>query len=190
MKHYAFVHPAAREGYGPAGDHVGWVQAIGTDGKPFEDMDPPPDSPPVGGWRGYCGCGWTGSQYYPRAEFPAVNDAIPHPPPPLEVVGDSFGGVDDEWYRHIVQAVPELVAFDLVKACHAPLTDPDLRWAVQQARSAGVSWSRIATVTGIPRADAESLWGPRRFQPVERYGHQTRPYQGRPPDPPAQGPQR
>ena len=158
MKQHIFVHNAAVEGHGPAVEHVGRVQPVGTDAKPIEDLDPAPDSPPVAGWRARCECGWQGMHLYPRSVFPCVNDAHPHGEPPPAVIGDGVTGARGEWYEHLHNAVPELMVYDLLKT-GLPLTHKDIRATVQIARHAGVSWSRIAAVTGMTNTEAASMWG-------------------------------
>lgn len=185
VKHQVWIHETAFDGYDPALDHLGWAQPIGTDGKSINELDPPPGSPPVAGWRCFCECSWQGAQYYPRAEFPCADDTNPFGDPPPAVEGTSLTGAKGEWYRHVHRALPELIAHDLLKL-GVPLTHQEVRMAVQLARTAGKSWSQIAAATGILRVEAETLWGSRRHPPAQR----PWPHHGRRPDPPARGPQR
>ena len=112
MKHQPWVHPTALNGYDPAIDHLGWPQPFGTDGKPIDQLNPAPDSPPVAGWRCRCDCGWQSAQYYPRAEFPCVDDKNPHGDPPPAVEGTLFTGTQGEWCRRRAETDPLATGWD------------------------------------------------------------------------------
>jgi hypothetical protein len=58
-------------GYGPALDHDGGVEDVLEDGT---DPSTPPDQigPRVIGWRSACQCGWQGTQFYLRSEWPGT----------------------------------------------------------------------------------------------------------------------
>ena len=56
-------------GYGPALDHEGGVADVLEAGT---DPSTPPDQldPRVTGWRAACRCGWRGTQFYLRSDWP------------------------------------------------------------------------------------------------------------------------
>ena len=63
-------------GYGPALDHEGGVADVLESGT---DPGTPPDQlhPRVTGWRSTCECGWRGTQFYLRSDWPETEYARP-----------------------------------------------------------------------------------------------------------------
>ena len=78
-------------GYGPAFDHEGGVAGVVRSTEPST----PPDQigPRVTGWRDGCQCGWRGTQFYLRAEWP--DTAYAHAPDAVEQQCRA------EWERHL-----------------------------------------------------------------------------------------
>jgi hypothetical protein len=188
MMHEVWAHASALNGYEPATEHLGWVQPFETDGKQIDELNPAPDSPPVAAWRAACECGWRGGQYYPRAEFPCIDDKKPHGDPPRAVQGDGTIGAESEWLDHLLQVLPEVRVHDVLTFGLRP-TDVAVRTTVLWARRAGVSWSRIAAVAGVTRAEAESMWGPRHRR-ADGADYRPAPGQPRGRDPRPRGPER
>lgn len=94
-------------------------------------------------------------RFYARGEWPSN-------------AGVALDGVDGwetgsaaftEWERHLDRALPELAVHDLARQ----LADVEerLQAAVQAARFAGLSWSRISAVAGTTPNRAAHRWGDR-----------------------------
>ncbi|MCW2722078.1 hypothetical protein [Pseudonocardia sp.] len=129
-------------GYRPAYAHEGYPASVlldGTDtGSSSRQIEPS-----VVGWRAACECGWRGGQFYPRAEWPSSTGMAPE-----GVEGWQSGtGTFSEWQRHLDRALPELAVHDLARTL--AVTEMRLREAVDTARRAGLSWSRIGAVAGM-----------------------------------------
>jgi len=97
----SWVHDTA---YGPALDHEGGVADVVEDGT---DPSTPSDQigPRVIGWRSACHCGWHGTQFSPRSEWPKTGHALA----PEEVEER----LKSEWERHLCVALPVLAIHDL-----------------------------------------------------------------------------
>jgi hypothetical protein len=134
-------------GYGPALDHEGGVADVLENGT---DPSTPPDQigPRVTGWRSACQCGWRGTQFYLRSEWPSTEYALA----PEEVEQHCIA----EWERHLRIALPMLAIHDLTH--HIAQAQDDLVHAVRAAQSAGVSWTVIGEAAGITRQSAHARW--------------------------------
>jgi hypothetical protein len=134
-------------GYGPALDHEGGVADVLEDGT---DVSTPPDQlgPAVTGWRSACQCGWRGTQFYLRSEWPGTEYALA----PEEVESRCMA----EWERHLRVAMPLLAIHDLVQQI-AQARD-DLDHAVCAARTADISWAAIGEAAGISGRAARERW--------------------------------
>jgi len=96
--------------YPPAQQHVGYPVSVLADGTDT-GATPLRDNAAVIGWRSGCDCGWRGSQFYPRAEWPSSTGAVP-----AAVEGwDGVTATCGEWVRHVQQAVPELSIYELAR---------------------------------------------------------------------------
>ena len=110
-------------GYGPALDHEGGMADVLEEGT---DPSTPPDQigPRVIGWRCACQCGWRGSRFYLRSEWPSSEYALA----PEEVEQHCMA----EWERHLRVALPVLAIHDLTQ--RVTQTQDDLAEAVCAAR--------------------------------------------------------
>ena len=134
-------------GYGPALDHEGGVEDVLEDGT---DPSTPPDQigPRVIGWRSACQCGWQGTQFYLRSEWPGTEYGLA----PEEVEQHCMA----EWERHLRVALPLLAIHDLsqqIAHVQAELAD-----AVAAARADGVSWAVIGEAAGVTTESAQERW--------------------------------
>lgn len=69
----SWVHDS---GYEPAYAHVGHPVAVQIDGS--ETASSSAATPlEVIGWRSACECGWRGTQFYPRSEWPSATALAP-----------------------------------------------------------------------------------------------------------------
>ena len=134
-------------GYGPSLDHEGGVTDVLEAGT---DPSTPPDQldPRVTGWRSGCQCGWRGTQFYLRSEWPDTEYALA----PAQV--DQYCRID--WERHLRVALPLLAIHDLTQQiAHA---QHDLADAVCAARATDISWTVIADAAGITPQTAQDRW--------------------------------
>jgi hypothetical protein len=135
-------------GYAPALDHEGGAADVLEKGT---DPSTPPDQlgPRVIGWRSACQCGWRGTQFYLRSEWPSTDD---YALAPEEVEARCMA----EWERHLRVAMPVLAIHDLVQ--QIAQAQDNLVEAVRAARAAGVSWTVIADAAGMSRQSAHERW--------------------------------
>jgi len=135
-------------GYGPALDHEGGVADVLEDGT---DPSTPPDQlgPRVIGWRSGCECGWRGTQFYLRAEWPTSDE---YARAPEEVDARCMA----EWERHLRVAMPVLAIHDLTQ--QIAQAQDDLVHAVRAARVGGVSWALIGEAADISEQAARERW--------------------------------
>ena len=91
-------------GYDPALDHEGGVAQVLEFGT---DPGTPPDQlhPQVTGWRSACQCGWRGTQFHLRSDWPETEYALA----PEQVEQHCVA----EWERHLRVALPGLAIHDL-----------------------------------------------------------------------------
>jgi hypothetical protein len=145
----AWVHDT---GYLPAYDHTGYPVSVLLDGTETASSSARTASEVIG-WRSACECGWRGMQFYPRSEWPSSTGIAPD-----GVDGWETGSAFAEWDRHLDRVLPELAVHDLAQQ----LADVEerLQAAVQAARFAGLSWSRISAVAGTSPDRAAHRWGP------------------------------
>jgi len=134
-------------GYGPALDHEGGVADVLE-----ADTDPstPPDQlgPRVIGWRSGCQCGWRGTQFFLRSEWPSSEYAL---------ASDEVEQLCMvEWERHLRVAMPLLAIHDLTQ--QIALAQEDLDQAVGAARAADISWTAIGEAAGVSRQSAHERW--------------------------------
>lgn len=134
-------------GYGPALDHEGGVADVLETGT---DPSTPPDQigPRVIGWRSACQCGWRGTQFYLRSDWPSSEYALA----PEQVEQHLMV----EWERHVRVALPVLAIHDLTQLIahtHGLLAD-----AVRAARAAGTSWAVIGEAADIDGQAAQDRW--------------------------------
>ena len=137
-------------GYGPALDHEGGVADVL---EASTDTSTPPDQidPRVTGWRAGCQCGWQGTQFHLRSEWPRTEYARAP-----EAVKQQCRG---EWERHLRVVLPGLAVHDRSRQItHA---HDGLLQAVSAARAAGVSWKDIGDAAGISRQTAQKRWSAR-----------------------------
>ena len=134
-------------GYGPALDHEGGVADVLEAGT---DPSTPPDQldPRVTGWRSACQCGWRGTVFHLRSDWPDTEYALA----PAQVEQDCRA----EWERHLRAALPVLAIHDLARQI-AQARD-DLDDAVSAARACGVSWAIIADAAGTTEKAARRRW--------------------------------
>lgn len=135
-------------GYGPAMDHEGGVADVLENGT---DPSTPPDQirPRVIGWCSACECGWRGTEFYLRSEWPSPDE---YARAPEEVEARCLS----EWDRHLCVAMPVLAIHDLTEQItHA---QDDLAHAVCAARAADVSWTKIGQAAGISGQGARQRW--------------------------------
>ena len=134
-------------GFGPALDHEGGVADVLEAGT---DASTPPDQlgPRVIGWRSGCQCGWQGTQFHLRSDWPGTDHALA----PEEVERECIA----EWGRHLRSAMPLLGIHDLSQ--EIAQAQADLIDAVRAARKAGTSWTAIAEAAGISRQCAQHRW--------------------------------
>ncbi|GAA2536804.1 hypothetical protein [Pseudonocardia hydrocarbonoxydans] len=134
----SWVHDS---GYEPAYAHVGHPVAVQIDGS--ETASSSAATPlEVIGWRSACECGWRGTRFYPRSEWPSATALAP----------DAVDGWEDrtatfaEWQRHLDRALPDLAVHDLARQ----LADIEekLAHACHAARLVGLSWTRISRAAG------------------------------------------
>ena len=130
-------------GYGPALDHEGGVADVLENGT---DPSTPPDQidPRVTGWRSACQCGWRGTQFYLRSEWPSTEYALA----PDEVERQCKA----EWERHLRATLPVLAIHDLTQ--QIAQAQHDLNEAIDAARAAGVPWRVIDEAAGITSQSA------------------------------------
>ena len=135
-------------GYGPALDHGGGVADVLEDGT---DPSTPPDQigPRVIGWRSGCECGWRGTEFFLRSEWPSTDE---YARAPEEVEARCMA----EWERHLRVVMPVLAIHDLTILIAE--AEEDLVHAVSAARAAGVSWTVIGEAAGIPGQSASKRW--------------------------------
>jgi hypothetical protein len=138
-------------GYEPVYKHEGWTASVLTDGTDTSASSREL-SPRVTGWRPACDCGWRGSSFYPRAEYPSEHGQAPD-----EVEGwETDTGCYEEWNRHLHEAVPELRLYTLAQTIeHAQRQLDD---AVTEARAGGASWTTIGRAAGMTRQSAHERW--------------------------------
>ena len=134
-------------GYGPALDHEGGVADVLEAGT---DPSTPPDqlNPRVTGWRSACQCGWRGTQFYLRSDWPNNDYALA----PEQVEQHCKA----EWERHLRTDLPVLAIHDLAQQIAD--VQHDLADAVCAARATGVSWAVIADAAGITHQSARDRW--------------------------------
>ncbi|MDN5748617.1 MAG: hypothetical protein L0H64_08930 [Pseudonocardia sp.] len=91
--------------------------------------------------------------FYPRSEWLSASGIAPDDVDGWETGTATFA----EWQRHLARALPELAVHDLARK----LADIEerLQAAVRAARFAGVSWSRLRTVTNTATANSARLRG-------------------------------
>lgn len=128
-------------GYEPAYAHVGYPVAIQIDGSETASSNAPTPLEVIG-WRSACECGWRGSQFYPRTEWPSTTALAPDAVDGWENGTATFS----EWRRHLDRAVPDLAVHDLARQ----LADIEERLtrSCHAARFAGLSWARITKAAG------------------------------------------
>jgi hypothetical protein len=134
-------------GYGPALDHEGGVADVVEDGT---DPSTPPDQigPRVIGWRSACQCGWRGTRFSLRSEWPSTDHALAS-----EEVEEHLKA---EWERHLRVALPVLAIHDLTR--RIAQAQDDLVQAVRAARAAGVSWTVIGEAADVSERSAQKRW--------------------------------
>ena len=134
-------------GYGPALDHEGGVADVL---EPGTDPSTPPDQldPRVTGWRSACQCGWRGTQFHLRSDWPDTEYALA--PEQVEQL------CRIEWERHLRVALPVLAIHDLTQ--QIPEAHHDLADAVRAARATGVPWTTIADAAEVPPEVARKRW--------------------------------
>jgi hypothetical protein len=164
------------------GDHEGWVAAEFPDGRvsvaysaggvhvvtPAEAISPCSPLPPdvvdgrtAIGWRGMCGCGWTGPLWR-RVPSLAGHDLAKR-----QVHADPGDWADDppeveeairsEWRRHLPAQSLTVVAEAATAARQA---QNRLTVAVAAARADHQSWEAIGGAAGISKQAAHERWGP------------------------------
>ncbi len=114
------------------------------------DPSTPPDQldPRVTSWRAGCPCGWRGTQFYLRSDWPDTEYALA----PDQVEQHCIA----EWERHLRVALPVLAIHDLTQQiAHA---EHDLADAVCAARTRGVPWTVIADAAGTTPQSARERW--------------------------------
>lgn len=146
----AWVHDT---GYGPAYDHTGYPVSVLLDGTETAISSTRTASELIG-WHSACECGWRGMQFYPRSEWPSTTGSAPDGVDGWETGTAAFA----EWERHLDRVLPELAVHDLARQ----LADVEerLQVAIQAARFAGLSWSRIGEVACTTPHRAANRWGP------------------------------
>ena len=134
-------------GYGPALDHEGGVADVLEAGT---DPSTPPDQldPRVTGWRSACQCGWHGTEFYLRSDWPDTEYALA----PLPVQQRCR----TEWERHLRAELPVLAIHDLTQ--QIAQAHDDLDDAVSAARANGASWTIIADAAGMTVKSAQRRW--------------------------------
>ena len=140
-------------GYGPALDHEGGVADVLEAGT---DPSTPPDQigPRVIGWRSACQCGWRGTQFYLRPEWPTTDQFARAPE---EVDARCMA----DWERHLRVVMPVLAIHDLTQ--QIAQAHDDLDQAICTARAAGVSWTEIGNAARLTEQAAHARWsGPTR----------------------------
>lgn len=138
-------------GYEPAYTHQGYAAAVlddgtdtGTHRSAMQDR--------VTGWRAACDCGWRGTQFWTRADYPGSSSVAPD-----EVQGfDSGRGAYAEWGAHLHTALPLLAVHDAIQDLDRGRARLDR--AVGIARAASVPWSAIAAMAGMTKQSAHSRW--------------------------------
>jgi hypothetical protein len=138
-------------GYRPAYAHEGYPAMVLLDGTETSTWTRRLESSVIG-WRSACTCGWSGAQFYPRAEWPSHTGLVPVGVEGWESGGATFG----EWERHLTRVLPELAVHDLSRAIASMETE--MCDAVETARRAGLSWSRIAQAAGLTAEQAVRRW--------------------------------
>lgn len=93
-------------------------------------------------------------QFYPRSEWPSRTGSAPDGVDGWETGTAAFA----EWERHLDRVLPELAVHDLAR--HLADVEERLHTAVQAARFAGLSWSRIAAAAGTTSHRAAHRWEP------------------------------
>ena len=148
-------------GYGPALDHEGGVADVLEAGT---DPSTPPDQldPRVTGWRAACQCGWRGTQFYLRSEWPDTEYALA----PAQVEQHCRA----EWERHLQVALPVLAIHDLTQ--QIAQAQDDLADAVRAAMAAkggangAVAWTAPVTVAELRKVGRSSSGRPVALLPL------------------------
>ena len=134
----SWVHDS---GYQPAYAHIGYPVAVQVDGSETASSSAA-SSLEVIGWRSACDCGWRGTRFYSRGEWPSVTAAAP----------DAVDGWEDgtatfvEWRSHLDRVLPELAVHDIAQQLVE--VEDRLALACQAARFAGLSWAHITRAAG------------------------------------------
>ncbi len=85
--------------------------------------------------------GWVGMQFYPRSKWPSATGIAPDGVDGVEADTAAFA----EWELHVARVLPELAVHDLTQRLAD--TEERLEAVVHAGRSAGVTWSRMRSVS-------------------------------------------